>query len=401
MVKYEALIHDRKYFEIEHITERQSQYNFTQAVKVETFLWDLELYGQLQYHLGKNIVLKGGTAAQLFFPPQQQRTSVDIDVVYLGDEGLLLNSFKSIHQAFGGDDLYFKFNKYTPVKPKTILPMVTYFVSVPSVSSRKTPLNIKIDFHLMERFDLETTRIETESAFIIPLAFKPLCFSAGSLLGDKLLTLAQGSVGIPIEREDDIVKQLYDIDLLSRIVDVKDTDVVRHAMNVLFERELKARNEQVQFEVALQQIMALLEKYSHLDSPRSERMARDAVHNFRSNYEPRPFRNWINWGVITKRLQFLIKAFIEDPESALEILKEADQIEKLLSLEGNEKRGVIRKELSSVFVEMLKSAGQIEIARRLRNSSPERLFWEVLRPSNLKEVKNQILTNVPPGQTTK
>ena len=42
MVKYDALIHDRKFFEPAHIKERQEQYKFTQAVKVETFLWDIE-----------------------------------------------------------------------------------------------------------------------------------------------------------------------------------------------------------------------------------------------------------------------------------------------------------------------------------------------------------------------
>ena len=107
MVNLDALIHDRTYFSLDHIAERKKQYNFTQAVKVETFLWDLELYGQLQHYLGNKVVLKGGAAAQLFFSPEQQRTSVDIDVIYTGDTKTLLSALTSIHKAFGEDDTFF------------------------------------------------------------------------------------------------------------------------------------------------------------------------------------------------------------------------------------------------------------------------------------------------------
>lgn len=116
MINFDALIHDRKYFGPDYITDRKEQYNFTQAIKVETFLWDLELFGQLQRSLGKQVVLKGGVATQLFFPPERQRSSVDIDVIYLGDVAPLPEVLESIHEAFGGDDLFFKFNKHTPLK---------------------------------------------------------------------------------------------------------------------------------------------------------------------------------------------------------------------------------------------------------------------------------------------
>jgi predicted nucleotidyltransferase component of viral defense system len=125
MIDYGALIHDRKYFDQEHILERQARYGFTQAVKVETFLWDLELFGQLQQTLGNQVVLKGGAAAQLFFAPERQRTSVDIDVIYLGDAVLLPKALASIHNSFGEDDLYFRFSGHVPLSPKTKLPLET------------------------------------------------------------------------------------------------------------------------------------------------------------------------------------------------------------------------------------------------------------------------------------
>ena len=286
MIDYGALIHDRKYFDQEHILERQARYGFTQAGKVEAFLWDLELFGQLQRTLGNQVVLKGGAAAQLFFAPERQRTSVDIDVIYLGDAALLPKALASIHDAFGKDDLYFKFSGHVPLSPKTKLPLETYFVSVPT-STGRTPINMKVDFHLMDGLDLQVVEIEGASAFVIPLAFRPRCLSAGSLIGDKLLTLAQGSVGIPPEREDDIPKQLYDLVGLSRVVESQDFEAIRHAMGRLFEHEQSVRSEKVSIERALEQMVDQLERYAGLDSHKSDKYARVAVQNFRGNYEPR------------------------------------------------------------------------------------------------------------------
>ena len=391
MVNLDALIHDRTYFSLDHIAERKKQYNFTQAVKVETFLWDLELYGHLQHYLGDNVVLKGGAAAQLFFSPEQQRTSVDIDVIYTGDTKTLLSALTSIHKAFGEDDTFFKFIQYIPKNPKTTLPLETYHVSVPSITEGKGVLHIKVDFHLMEKNTLETIEMESASAFVIPLAFRPRCLSSGSLFGDKMLTLAQGSVGIPTEREDDIVKQLYDIDLLSKIVSSKDTAAIRNAMDILFKRELAVRNEQVEFEKALQQMFTLLEKYSQLDSPKGDRVAHDAVNHFRSNYEPRPFRSWIEWGMIAKRLQFFVRALETHAEQSVSILGEAEKIGHMLSMEGNDRKGEFRKALALEFTELLRADGQVDIAKRLKNTSPERIFWEIVKPTNLEEIKQAIL----------
>ena len=45
---------------------------------MELFLWDLELFLQIQKRLGEHIVLKGGAATQFYLPIEAQRTSVDI-----------------------------------------------------------------------------------------------------------------------------------------------------------------------------------------------------------------------------------------------------------------------------------------------------------------------------------
>lgn len=395
MINYETLIHDRKYFELDHIIDRQTRHNFTQAVKVETFLWNLELYGQLQRHLGEKVILKGGAAAQLFFIPERQRTSVDIDVVYLGDKKSLQETLASIHKDFGEDDLYFKFNKYEPENPKTQLPLETYFVSVPTITGGKSPINIKVDFHLMDSLNLQTVALEGVNAFVIPLAYKPRCLSPGALIGDKLLTLAQGSVGIPPEREDDIPKQLYDLDGLTNVVDQRDFPAVKAAMEDLFERELSVRSQKVSMGKALEQMTGLLEKYSSLDSHKSDESARTAIQNFRGNYEPRPFRDPISWGIVSKRLHFFVTCISAGVENPFLLLKSVDQLEVMIRLDEEkykETRTRLRQELRDEFVSDLKSNGLTGTAKRLRNTQPERLLWEIVTPKNLEEVNGKILT---------
>lgn len=389
MVKYDALIHDRKFFEPAYIKSRQAQYNFTQAVKVETFLWDLELFGQLQRSLGDQVILKGGAAAQLFIPPERQRTSVDIDVIYLGKADRLPAVLSAIHNAFGNDELHFKFIKFVPKNPSTILPLETYIVSVPA-SDGQSSIIIKIDFHLMEKLDLETVDLQGASAFVIPLAYKPRCLSAASLLGDKLLTLAQGSVGIPPAKEPDIVKQLYDLDALSKIVDPAGTRAMNIALNGLFAHEIEVRTEKVNLEHALNDSINLLERYSSLNSPNFDRRARIAMMNFRGNYEPKPFRSLLDWELTAKRLQFLVRCIAENQEHALAALREADELGVRIDLKGNERRTEIRQTLSEEFVKLLRAENRLEAAKRLKNTSPERLLWEVVHPSRLSDIQNLI-----------
>ena len=390
MVKYDALIHDRKFFEPAHIKERQELYKFTQAVKVETFLWDLELYGQLQRALGDQVVLKGGAAAQLFIPTERQRTSVDIDVIYLGTKDRLEEALTKIHKDFGEDEVYFKFNKHTPKNPKTILPLETYFVPIPAAINADSTSNIKVDFHLMESLGLEVREVENAAAFVIPLGFNPICLSPASLLGDKLLTLAQGSVGIPPDREDDIVKQLYDLEYLTKNVNSEDTSAMNLAMTTLFEREIAHRSEKVGLDQAHQDSIRLLERYSTVNSPKPDELARTATRNFRGNYEPKPFRSSMDWEVTAKRLQFLVRCIASNPEQALVNLKEADEIEARIELKGNERRIEIRQALSEDFVTLLRGEHRMETAKRLKNTSPERLLWEVLRPSRLSDIQSLI-----------
>lgn len=131
-----ALFHDQYCFERKTLEERSSKFGFS-IMRMEIFIWDLELYLQIQSHMGKKIVLKGGAAAQFYLPIESQRTSIDIDMICFCSEDEIRNTISYIENHFAGDESLFKFRLHKPKEPKTNLPLLTYFIDVPSVCTDK------------------------------------------------------------------------------------------------------------------------------------------------------------------------------------------------------------------------------------------------------------------------
>ncbi len=71
---FEKLFHKRKDFERETFAGRMEELGFKNMARMELFLWDLELFLQIQKILGDRIVLKGGAATQFYLPIKAQRT---------------------------------------------------------------------------------------------------------------------------------------------------------------------------------------------------------------------------------------------------------------------------------------------------------------------------------------
>lgn len=82
--EYSNLIHDSNCFKRETLEARMKKVGIKNIARMELFLWDLEIFLQLQKTLGEKLVLKGGAAVQFYLPIQEQRTSVDIDMLFCG-----------------------------------------------------------------------------------------------------------------------------------------------------------------------------------------------------------------------------------------------------------------------------------------------------------------------------
>lgn len=119
---YTKLFHDKTAFERECLQQRMELYGFKNMARMELFLWDLELFLQIQK----------------------------------------------------------RFVEHIPKNPKTNLPMHTYFVDVPSVLSYKErnaaegtvdKQELKIEF-IMDTEDWEYTRKTGENIFAVKSSFE-------------------------------------------------------------------------------------------------------------------------------------------------------------------------------------------------------------------------------------
>jgi hypothetical protein len=136
-----------------------------------------------------------------------------------------------------------------------------------------------------------------------------------------------------------------------------------------------------------------LERYAGLDSHKSDKYARVAVQNFRGNYEPRPFRDPIAWGVVSKRLELLVKCIAARMENPVSYLRSADRLEAMIAFKEEkfkETRLKLQELLRKELLDVMRLQGRPEIAKRLKNTRVERLLWEVLTPSNVQEIEGII-----------
>jgi len=202
------LIHDQAFFSEKSIRERAERYGFSDLLPVELFLWDCEVAAQLQRESGK-LILKGGAAVQLHLPTEMQRGSVDVDLVGPLTERDVQEMVSRVQKRLPA----LGFERYTPKRPRTNIPLITYFVKTPAVVLTETrrKLEIKTEF-LLEDLKLPVETVSRVETFAVEVK-KLKCYSVTALLGDKLLTLAEKTIGI--QNPADIPKQIYDVALLS------------------------------------------------------------------------------------------------------------------------------------------------------------------------------------------
>ena len=181
---------------------------FAQPQVVELFRWDLELVSQLQAQ-SEDFILKGGAATQLYIPLEKQRGSVDVDMLFPRRQDQLSGIIRAVIAKFASHAPLFQFSEYEPKSPTVGLPMKTYDVDLPSVITNAC--RIKLDVLLIDE-DIPLNTIRRAKTFACTVE-NATCPTAGALVGDKLLTLARGSIGI--QTVEDYPKQVYDLEMLA------------------------------------------------------------------------------------------------------------------------------------------------------------------------------------------
>ena len=216
----DVLINDESYFSKENIEKIKVKYHFSHNTHIEMLLWDFEIFAQLSA-INQDFILKGGAATQIYLEFDKQRGSRDIDFAASLTK-------KEVEEALEKISLKFKDKKkqeshftWEPIpEPKEdnrkIEDLDSYNIAVPTnfgeSKGKENETLLKIDsIHYKE---IPFFVKEIKNPVIFGLSLKPFkILSEGSLIADKLLTLADNTVGILALKKDDFnsyLKQLYD-----------------------------------------------------------------------------------------------------------------------------------------------------------------------------------------------
>jgi len=377
-----ALIHKEDAFTREAVFKNASKFGFVNPLAVELFLWDLELAAQLQESSGE-IILKGGAAAQLFVPVEKQRGSVDIDMTANLDADSLDGLIKEVESRMGR----VKFELYKPKRPKVGLNARTYYAHTDSVTQSER-LRVKLDFMLKD-LDLPTEEVSGVQTFAVKTS-KIRCYRPEVLVGDKLLTLARGSIGL--KDLADYPKQVYDLSMLIDCPEfVKFEDIIQ-AVRKITPIEAKIAGAKIDDVSALGDVIDFVDKeLAPIDTSRPNRELRSKLEGFEQFFIPSSQKVSLQeWSARSLRIRF-VAALVQSrskgrfrTKQCESLLRRANEfVSKLGDARGDEAER-LRKDLLAF------QKTRLPYFKELRGKPLHRVFWQVLTLDNIDKIINLI-----------
>ena len=398
----EKLFHDNKAFMRETLSERMQKYGFKNMGRLELFLWDLEIFLQIQSILGDRIVLKGGAAVQFYLPMEAQRTSVDIDMIFFGSKVEIEETLEKITEKLSENDVYFHFKPHKPKEPKTDLPLYTYYTKIPTVltqgelnkggSDEQSEFQeIKIEF-IQEDRKVEYIKKTGNDIFAVSSSFEYQVLPISNLFADKLTTLGCNTIGVQNDRMDEQVKQFYDVMMISRYCyDDLDFENVRAKYLARAEMEWgdRRKDESFSLESIISDVCAQLDRYAAVDDGEEAELKKHIADfkglylNSRIEYAPQS----VSCAALRIKMMYSLMMNGHSWDSVKSAMQMENTLE-LARLSGREK-GAMVKELRTALVEGFSQYSSTP-AKILKAKGLKRVFWAVAQPDNLDEIKNMI-----------
>ena len=354
---------------------------FAQPQVVELFRWDLELVSQLQGEAG-DFILKGGAATQLYIPIEKQRGSVDVDMLFPRRQDQLSGIIRAVNAKFVSHAPLFQFSVYEPKSPTVGLPMKTYDVDLPSVITNAC--RIKLDVLLIDE-DIPLNTVRRAKTFACTVE-KATCPTAGALIGDKLLTLARGSIGI--QTVEDYPKQVYDLEMLAyqRECGIQElTDAVR-AVEVLTPVEGSFRGLDIKATEALEDVMKTMSEYSKIDLSSADKPLKKAVNDFQQFFVNRSEMGTklYQWSCRFLRMRFLASLIQLHLMGKISLDEAAKSLRLSRSISNRAKsiKGIEVEKARSALLKLSKGAE----AKELRGKPLDRVFWGNVEFGNIEQL---------------
>lgn len=395
----DKLINSSDAFTRESFEKRMAQYGFKNIERMEKFLWDLELFLQIQSILGNRIVLKGGAAVQFYLPVLEQRTSVDIDMIFYGNKDEIEEALNSITEKFKNTDGLFQFRKHIPKNPKTCMPLHTYYVDVPSVLTAKerrskdeaevSSQEVKVEFILQDSI-IEFVKAKGIEIFAVKSDCEYQVLPINSLFADKLTTLGSETIGVQDERMDEQIKQFYDIWMLTKYhFDKFKIDEIKEKYMKRAEQECENRVRNYDLDEIKVDVKRQLYRFSFADSGEDIELKR-RINDFNSLYlnSKVDFNPQIvACGASLVRLMY--ETILEG--ESWDDVKKALEIEKLLELEGysGKEKGEKARELREMLIREFGSYSTMRL-NILKGKKHPRIFWSVVDKENVSRIKELV-----------
>lgn len=384
LINKNNIILEKEVFLRSEIEKRMTDGGFNSLSKFELFIWDLEMFLQLQKKLGDKIILKGGAATQFYVPVTSQRTSIDIDMICLASRDEVHQIISEIENEFVGVEDYCKFRLYAPKNPKHGLDALeTYFQTVPSICNEqelfatKGKQEVKIEFIFSEdKYEInkikqpELFALETEKEFNV-LAFE-------NLFADKLTTLGPDTIGISDERSDEQVKQIYDVITLfvSNLDQVlKNKQLIKENYEKTAHVECQIHNLTYDKDLLLEDMKALIGRLRNIES---DGKLLQRANDFQALYLRKSVnRDKAEWAIVGYQLELLIDYIFTDDLKLLQFREIDEFIGKLKfeHIKGPE-RGKLNREVRAILEANFGTITGFSID--LFKKRIDRMIWELV-----------------------
>jgi len=379
----ENLVLEKEVFDRTQIERRMTEGGFNSIAKFELFIWDLEMFLQLQKKLGDKILLKGGAATQFYIPITSQRTSIDIDMICLTSREEVHKAVSEIEAELNGEGEYCRFRLYKPEKPKLGLDALeTYYEKVPSICDEKElygtkgKQEVKIEF-LYSNHKYPINKIKSPELFALETEKEFNVLSLDYLFADKLTTLGPTTIGISDERSDEQFKQLYDVITLfvsNRDQITSNREKIRANYETAAIVECQIHNIPYDPEQLFQDMKLLINRVKNIENDNS---LLQRANDFQALYlRGAVNRDKAQWAIVGYQLELLTEYISHDDTKILNFGQIEDLIDELKfeNIHGPE-RGELIKEVRSALESKFKV--HEELSADLFRKRLDRIIWEL------------------------
>jgi hypothetical protein len=215
------------------------------------------------------------------------------------------------------------------------------------------------------------------------------CFTVGTLIGDKLLTLAEESIGMALKA--DYPKQIYDIDALLEVCEISKNTIndMVESVKTLTKLEASIRIMKITPTEALHDVIKTMDKYSLVDTSGGDASIKkniDAFQQFFVNKNQRkPFYGWSSKSLKIKFLATIIGECIENrltESNAAKVITQSKSIAAKLNQISGKDVIKVRKKLLDL------AQTKIPYFREMKGKTLDRVFWQIVTLKNLQDIQS-------------